>query len=130
MSNSPLCKINLISRLALGLVYIYHGLVPKILWLSEIEKQLVVAGGFNPEHVHWLSPLAGVAEIILGSTIIYFRQYLAPVYIAAGALIGLLLYVAVLQPELLIEAFNPVSTNLMGLIFCYLIMLTQSQRSA
>jgi len=117
---------NLICRLTLGVLFIYHGLVPKIIWLSEIEKQLVEAGGFAREDATFLSPAAGSAEVVLGLMIIFLRKHLFPVYIAAFSLIGLLGLVAAVHPDLLIEAFNPVTTNLMGLVFCYLIIRSNS----
>ena len=118
---------NLIYRLTLGLLFIYHGLVPKIIWLSEIEKQLIEAGGFAKEDATFLSPVAGAMEVILGLMIIFLRKQLFPVYIAAFSLIGLLGFVALARADLLVEAFNPVSTNLMGIVFCYLIIRSANE---
>ncbi len=99
----------------------YHELVPKILWLDVVEIQLVSASGMGISSES-VSPVAGFLEIILGITIILFRKSVVPVYIAAVSLFFLLLYAGISRPETLIGAFNPVTTNILGLGFCYLIL--------
>ncbi|MBF7073407.1 DoxX-like family protein [Glaciecola sp. MH2013] len=126
---NKLAHISTVSRLLLGFLFIYHGLVPKILWLSEVEIHLVeISGAGIPASI--ASPLAGVAEILLGFSIILWRQSLIPIYVAAGLLVALLLYVCIASPSYLIEAFNPVTTNMLGLGFCYLILNTQEKRQS
>ncbi|WP_201599179.1 DoxX-like family protein [Psychrobacter vallis] len=129
MQNSKLSHISFVSRLLLGFLFIYHGLVPKILWLSVVEIHLVSLSGFNlPANI--VSPLAGIGEIILGCLIIFFRKSTLPVYIAAVALCLLLIFVGLASPEYLIHAFNPVTTNILGLGFCYLILFVDKNDNA
>lgn len=121
MQNSKLSHVTFVSRLLLGFLFIYHGLVPKILWLSAVEVHLVSVSGFGiPANI--ASPLAGIGEIVLGFIIIFFKKSNIPVYIAAVVLFLLLLFVGIASPEYLIGAFNPVTTNILGLGFCYLIL--------
>lgn len=124
MSNSKLHTINVLSRSGLAFLTIYHGLVPKIIWLSPIEIELVnLSGlGLSPEII---SPIAGVFEILIGLAILVFRKTLWPVATAATMLIVLLLYVTIVMPVALIGAFNPLSTNILGLVLCYIIALSQ-----
>lgn len=125
MKSNPLGQINLISRILLGFLFIYHGLVPKILWLSTAEIHLVDISGIGIS-ANYISPLAGILEIVLGCAIIFLRKLDVVIYAAAGALLGLLMYVAVMSPGYLIEAFNPVTTNILGLGLCYFILLTKN----
>ncbi|MEH6565923.1 MAG: DoxX-like family protein [Halopseudomonas sp.] len=125
MAVDNLRHISFCCRVGLGLLFVYHGLVPKILYLSAIEVSLVEASGAGlPARI--ASPLAGVVEILLGVLIALRLGGKVPVWLAALALLGLLLYVAVLSPALLVEAFNPVTTNLLGLLLCYLILRLES----
>jgi len=124
METKLLNKINLISRFALAFVFFYHGLVPKILWLSPIEEALNVAHNLNPNII---SPIAGAFEILLALSIIVFRKTLIPIYIAVFSLVVLLLDVALIMPSLLIEAFNPVSINLVCIVLGYFVYLTHPQ---
>lgn len=124
MERKQIKTINTVSRWGVGFLFIYHGLVPKIVWLSPVEIELVQLSGFAVDPIIF-SPIAGVAEIIFGMLIIYARNFIVPVYLAAAALIVLLVYSAVVMPSLLVQAFNPVSTNILGLFLCYIITLTQ-----
>ena len=125
MENKLLLKINLISRLSLAFVFFYHGLVPKILWLSPIEEALSVAHNLNPNII---SPIAGAFEILLALSIVLMRKTLIPIYIAVFALVVLLLDVAFIKPSLLIEAFNPVTINFVCIVLGYFIYITQIKK--
>ncbi|MGS2718495.1 DoxX-like family protein [Eionea flava] len=127
MNSRALNHIALVSRLLLGFLFVYHGLVPKVLWLSAVEIELLTASGLALR-AEVFSPLAGIAEIILGCFIIVLNRSIFPVYIAAFSLMLLLAYVAFASPQLLVEAFNPVTTNIMGLGFCYIILLIYRQQ--
>lgn len=124
MKNNKLLQVNLISRVLLGFLFIYHGLVPKILWLSVAEVHLVDVSGIGISATV-ISPLAGVFEILLGCAILFLRKLNIVIYTAATSLFGLLAYVALMSPSYLIEAFNPVTTNILGIGLCYLILLSQ-----
>lgn len=124
MALNKLERINLLSRIGLAFLFFYHGLFPKILWLSPLETHLVELHGIDAS-IFPLSQVAGFAEIAIAVSILVFRKSLLTVYAAALALILLLIDVAIVMPGLLVEAFNPVSTNMMGLLLCYFIWFTQ-----
>ena len=88
--------------------------------MSATEIQLMNVSGLGiPAQI--ASPIAGLGEIILGCIII-FKKAILPIYIGALVLILLLLFVVFASPGYLIEAFNPVTTNVLGLGLCYLII--------
>lgn len=74
---------------------------------------------------HLLSTGAGVLEILLAFIIAFYKTSVAPLYIAGIVLIALLVDISIMLPELLIEAFNPVSTNIASVALCYIAILTQ-----
>ena len=78
-------------RWMLALVFIYHGLVPKLLFLSPVEVQMVGVG----LDARVVSPLAGLAEVVLGLVILFGWLGRWPVLAAGLGLVGLLAYVAV-----------------------------------
>ncbi|MCJ8312851.1 MAG: DoxX family protein [Saccharospirillaceae bacterium] len=122
MENKLILKINLISRFSLTFVFFYHGLVPKILWISPIEAALNIAHNLNPNIV---SPIAGFFEILLALSIVLLRKTLIPIYIAVFALLVLLLDVVFMMPSLLIAAFNPVTINIVCIVLAYFVYITQ-----
>ncbi|NQD95216.1 DoxX family protein [Pseudomonas sp. CrR25] len=129
MAERRLQQIALVARLALALVFLWHGLVPKILWLSPDEVTMIQAHGF-PVHgllaPELLAPLAGGAEVLLALLLVCWRKRRWPLLLAGLALGALLVDVAWFSPHLLIQAFNPVSTNLAALALCLLAWLAEA----
>jgi len=113
---NTLSRINWIARGSLAFMFAYHGLVPKLLWLSQGERTMIQAHGIN--QVELFANLAGVGEIALAMWIVLASRSAWPIGIAAAALTGLLLDVAIVNPAMLREAFNPVSLNVAGLALC------------
>jgi hypothetical protein len=122
MEAQLLARLHSAARAVLAFVFIYHGLVPKILWLSPTEAALATAHGL---YAPVISPLAGVGEILLGGVILLWRKSLIPVHAAMAALVVLLLDVMIMMPMLLTEAFNPVTLNLAVMFIGYIVVVTQ-----
>lgn len=114
-----------LARVTLGVIFLYHGLVPKILFLSATEVQMIQAHGAALPYRE-LAFAGGVAEVILGLALVLLQRQLWPVWLALVALVLLLVDVALFAPSLLVEAFNPVSTNLAGISLC-IIAIAQSR---
>jgi uncharacterized membrane protein YphA (DoxX/SURF4 family) len=113
---NTLTRINWIARGGLAFMFAYHGLVPKLLWLSAGERTMIQAHGIS--QVELFANLAGVGEIALALWLLFAPRSAWPIAIAATALTGLLLDVAIVNPSMLREAFNPVSLNVAGLALC------------
>ncbi|MET1076460.1 MAG: DoxX-like family protein [Pseudomonas sp.] len=121
---SQLALIARVARLGLAAVFIYHGLVPKIIWLSPQEVAMIAAHGLG-DQASWLAPLAGVLEVLLGLALLLPGRR-GPLLLAALVLLALLLDVAWFVPSLLVQAFNPLSTNLMALCLCAVAYLAET----
>lgn len=80
------------------------------------------SAGFSAEVSDLITRSAGIGEIIFGVCLLVFYKNKHLVILNILALLGLLLAVVVMQPPLLIEAFNSVTTNLplIGLSFIWL----------
>lgn len=113
---STLTRINWIARAGLAFMFGYHGLVPKLLWLSPGERTMILAHGI--EQVELFATLAGVGEIALALWLLLAPRSPWPLLLAATSRVILLLDVALLNPTMLRDAFNPVSLNIAGLALC------------
>ncbi|SHM19078.1 DoxX-like family protein [Phytopseudomonas punonensis] len=113
----------LLARLTVGAIFIYHGLVPKLLFRDATELQLLDAHGLP----HSLLTLAGIAELALGLIIVLLRGQRWPLYLALAALLGLLVDVAILAPALLAQAFNPLTLNLAAMALCMIALRNRSR---
>ncbi|MCU7917882.1 MAG: DoxX-like family protein [Candidatus Thiodiazotropha sp. (ex Epidulcina cf. delphinae)] len=101
-----------IARWVIGLSWIYHGLFPKLITIAPIENSLTSQIGLSIDHTFWLIKIVGVSEVLLGAVFIKHYKNLIIVYLNIIGLAFLLVLVAVLDATYLIEAFNPVTTNI------------------
>ncbi|AXV67106.1 hypothetical protein D0907_17430 (plasmid) [Pseudoalteromonas lipolytica] len=106
-----------IARFIISFSWFYHGLFPKLVHISPLEQQMTGSFGFNPEISNLITRAAGVGEIIFAVLFFIFYRSILINVLNILTLIGLMLFVAILQPSLLIEAFNPVTTNLAIIAF-------------
>lgn len=113
-----------LARLTLGAIFIYHGLVPKLLCKDATELRLLDAHGLP----HQLLAAAGVGEVLLGLLILLLRRQRWPLWAALAALILLLVDVAIFAPELLTQAFNPLSLNLAAAALCVIALRARADR--
>ena len=101
-----------LARYSLVLIWAYHGLVPKIIFMAPSELAIMQAAGFTGWQAEWLLRAAGAAELLMA--LLFYFGYRQPWlhYINLSCALGLTLAISWLQPLMLVQAFNPVSTNL------------------
>lgn len=118
-------NINKLARFTLAFIFIYQGLVPKLIFLDKTElyinqKHLDLLPAQNLIDTVLMAQLAGIGEIMLGLLLIIFHQKNWPVWFSFGFFGFLLLDIIVLAPELLTGAFNPLSTNIPAMLLAYI----------
>jgi hypothetical protein len=104
--NTKLRTIKIFSRTALGLVWFYEGLVPKILFLRADEINLV-----NASHLVWRTPqltlqIVGIAQILVGFWLIIGFAERAAVLIATTWMWILIILVASGNPAMLTDPYG------------------------
>jgi len=97
-----------------------------LLHVAPLEKVMTASLGFSEEISYLITKSAGIGELIFGLIFIIFYKRRIVVLLNIIGLIGLLFFVAILQPQLLVGAFNPVTTNI-PLIGLSLIILNSTQ---
>ena len=101
-----------LSRFSLILIWAYHGLVPKLIFTAQSELAIMQAAGFTGWQADWLLRIAGVGELAMA--LLFYIGYRWPWlhYLNLCCALGLTLAISWLQPWMLVQAFNPISTNL------------------
>lgn len=95
----------------LAALWLYQGIVPKLLLTSQDEIAIWQFTGMNLEMAKLYSQISGVIEIIFGLLFIFYpHKYLH--YLNILGMGALLTGVAIILPHTLIAAFNPVVMNL------------------
>jgi hypothetical protein len=102
-----------ISRIAVAFVWLYHGMVPKLLFAHHDEFDILLASGFPPRYVNTAVMIGGVAEIALGILMLAAWHARSLFSITIVLMILALLSVAIPAPGYLVAAFNPVTLNLL-----------------
>lgn len=116
-----------IARFIISFSWLYHGLIPKLIHIAPLELKMTASFGFNAEISTLITRAAGIGEMIFAVLFFIFYRSILLNILNIAALVGLMLFVAVLQPTLLIEAFNPVTTNLA--IIAFSLVLINEQRA-
>ena len=103
---TKLRAIKLISRIALGLVWFYEGLVPKILFLRADEIDLVRASQLVWRTPEFTLQILGVAQMLVGLWLIIGMAERAAVFIATLWMLILIILVASGNPSVLTDPYG------------------------
>ena len=113
----PVESAERISRIALALVWVYEGIVPKMLFTTEMEVDLVRRSG-----LYWPTPRAmlffiGACEVVGGLWLLSGHGTRAAAALSVALLLVVGTMCAVLEPGILYHPFGGLSKNL-GLLAC------------
>ena len=91
-------------QMTLAFLWIYQGLLPKLVFPSTFDIQVWQFLGFNADLATVLVRLSGSAEILFGCAFLIWQRSRYVHYLSIIGLIGLLLLSAILAPSQLIGA--------------------------
>lgn len=102
------------SRIALGLVWIYEGVVPKLLWVHDLPVQIAVV---ERSGLYLNSPVAtlialGVAQTALGLALLIGWRARAMSVLATVWMLVLIVLVGVNKPDMWIDPFGAFAKDL------------------
>jgi uncharacterized membrane protein YphA (DoxX/SURF4 family) len=113
-TSRDLSAIHAIARIALAFVWIWHGLVPKLLFHHIDERTMLTQSGLS---LYWL-PWIGAVEILFG-ILVFCTWSRRAIFAISGALMILAtIVISIKSPTYLKAAFNPVTLNLTVLAIC------------
>jgi hypothetical protein len=101
-----------ISRFAVAFIWLYHGLIPKLLYPSADEFGMLSASGFPASVLDALVPLLGIVEICIAAAIVIFGRSRWPLWLTVIFMPIALAAVGFTSSSFLSAAFNPVTLNL------------------
>lgn len=103
--------VHLVSRSALAFAWLYHGLVPKLLYPGTGEAELTAFAGVPPNFVPTFVTGIGVVECLfaLALVLLWRARWLLTVQVPLLLLIPLGL---VSHPEVFVRPFTPITLNL------------------
>jgi hypothetical protein len=100
-----------VARFTSAGVWLYQGIVPKLLGPHADEVAMITSLGVSNERIPAVAAGAGWIEVALGLCILVFHRRVWPHALSILALAGLLGFVVMFAPGHLGAAFNPVASN-------------------
>jgi uncharacterized membrane protein YphA (DoxX/SURF4 family) len=117
----------IICRLALGIVWLYEGLVPKLLFVRSDQIELVRRSGLYFGTPEFFLQLLGVAQVVCALWLLAgFAERLA-VFIATTGMVVLIVLVARANPAMLTDPYGALIKDLC-LIACAFTVWSLSPR--
>jgi hypothetical protein len=107
-----LSMVHALARVALALVFFWHGLVPKLLFRHPDETVILTDGGMGLETAHAAVLAAGVGEIVLAAALLLAWRTRGLFLLVIALMAAATIQVAATSPRFLAAAFNPVTLNL------------------
>lgn len=101
-----------VSRLSLGFVFAYHGLVPKLIARHGDELAMMRDAGVSAGFADAAVVGAGAAEVLFAGLLLLFWRRSWPAIVCVVAMIAATIEVSVNSSSYLVGAFNPISLNL------------------
>ena len=104
--------IHAVARLCIALVFLYHGLVPKLLYHDPTELAMLLAAGVPASMGDRALIAIGLGEVAFAGGLLAAWRARWPLLATAVLMVGALAGVAYSSPGMLRAAFNPVILNL------------------
>jgi uncharacterized membrane protein YphA (DoxX/SURF4 family) len=102
-----------LARLAIACVWLYHGLIPKLIYQHPTELALLHAAGIPLSLTSTVLTIIGLSEITFGLIVVLAWWQRWPLIVSIALMFLVTASVALSSPSLLIAAFNPVTLNLL-----------------
>ena len=107
----PADRVRVTARWCLGLIWVYQGLVPKLLAAVPLEQEIVERTGLYLGSPSLTLTLVGVFEILLGLWLLSGFRERAACLVTSVFLAVLTVLVVIEEPSLLVGPFGGIAKN-------------------
>ena len=107
-----LAAVHAVARVTLALVFLWHGLVPKLIYRHPDELALLRDSGLSASAAARVVTIVGVAEVAYGLALLALWRVRALFLTAAVAMVVITPGILIDSPRFIPAAFTPVTLNL------------------
>ncbi|MDB2686534.1 DoxX-like family protein [Mariniblastus sp.] len=107
-------------------MWLYHGLIPKLIFQHATELELINKGPVLGTAELTLM-LAGIGEVLVGVCVIAFWKQIWPVYLSLFGFTVLLVASVAISPGHAVHAFNPITLTMSAIFFCAIQITSQRE---
>jgi hypothetical protein len=104
--------VHALCAVMVAFVWVWHGLVPKLLGPHPDELALLMAAGVSADLSPALARIAGVAEVAFGVAFVPLARWRWPWLLTIALMLGATIGVLATSPDQVTAAFGPVTVNL------------------
>src|SRR5258708_1379675 len=104
--------VYVLSRLTVAFVWLYHGLIPKLIYRNPDELSMLRDAGFPNSHLRAIMSSLGIIEVCVALALVIFWKSRWPLWLTLIAMVSAVLAVGITSPAFLTAAFNRVTLNL------------------
>jgi hypothetical protein len=108
--------IHAFARLGIAFIWLWQGLMPKLLFPSRDEVSMLEAVGLPIDSLFFI----GVCELMLAVTALALWRWRGFFLLNVLAMVGALATVALRSPAYLVAAFNPVTLNIATIVLSFI----------
>lgn len=101
-----------LTRLTLAFIWLYHGIVPKLLYHNADELRMLSDAGVPAEYLQRVASGFGWLEICLGLVFLAWWRARGPLWFTIAAMVAATVGVGLRSPSYFSAAFNPLTFNL------------------
>ncbi len=113
-----------LSRLMVALVWLYHGLIPKLIYRNSDELSMLREAGISNFHLLVALSSLGFIEICIALVLVIFWKSRWPLWFTLIFMVLAVVAVSIRSPSFLTAAFNPVTLNLSVATLAVISLLT------
>jgi hypothetical protein len=110
MNSEKLRLIYWVANITIALTWIYHGIVPKLLYMETGELPMVTASGMFEGNETVVVYVVGVLEIVFGMMFLFLGRWKTMHWLNIGALVALGIAACVIKNDIYSYPFNPATT--------------------
>lgn len=123
-THSLASSISKITNISVASLWIFQGLVPKAIFVNELELHF---WRWLEMYAELAVRVSGIGEVIFGMIILLFPNKYVHLISILG-LIGLLILTVIVMPSTLTQAFNPVVMNTAMLMLSVVWLMTNNHQ--
>jgi uncharacterized membrane protein YkgB len=127
MSNN--IKVLQLCRFTIAFVWLYQGLVPKLLEPHHDELAMNMTLGISEATAVSVAYIGGSLEILLGVLVLIFYKNAWIFLVTAIAMLGLFIFTVIYAPWFVIAAFNSTTINLSTVALSAIALVCLSEES-
>ena len=117
-----------LARGSVAFVWIYHGVIPKLLFPQPDEASLLEAAGLPSTSIAFVLTVIGISEVLFGGILLSAWQWRWPPFCSIALMFLAALGVTLTSPQYLVAAFNPLTLNLCVAALSAIALMTHSAR--